>query len=81
MLPPLTFNEYIHLLNLNALIRPSTFTWDGGITDFYDAVDIRKLNEHFLNYINFGGYPEVIFLKLFRQIPGDISARISLTRS
>lgn len=70
MLPPLTFNEYLHLLNLNALIRPSTFTWNGGITDFYDAVDIRKLNEHFLDYINFGGYPEVIFSEAVQADPG-----------
>ena len=70
MLPPLTFNEYIHLLDLSMLLRPSLLPWGAGTTGFFDAVDTGKLNEHFLNYINFGGYPEVIFSKSIQSDPG-----------
>ena len=70
MLPPLTFNEYIHLLDLQMLLRPSRLEWEAEATVFFDAVDTGKLNEHFLNYINFGGYPEVIFSKSIQSDPG-----------
>lgn len=70
MLPPLTFNEYIHLKNLNNLIIPSKLTWGGSISTFYDTVDINVLNEHFVNYINYGGYPEVIFSEKIQADPG-----------
>jgi predicted AAA+ superfamily ATPase len=67
MLPPLTFNEYIHLLGLQNLLRAPTGT---GFSGFFEAIDIGKLNEHFLNYINYGGYPEVIFSESIRADPG-----------
>lgn len=70
MLPPLTFNEYIHLLDLQMLLRASRLEWGAGSTGFFDAVDTGKLNEHFLNYINYGGYPEVIFSKAIQSDPG-----------
>ncbi|MBR2298218.1 MAG: ATP-binding protein [Bacteroidales bacterium] len=60
MLPPLTFNEYIHLLGLNNLIVPAKMYWDGREIDSYDTIDIDTLNRHFLNYINYGGYPEIV---------------------
>jgi len=70
MLPPLTFNEYIHLLGLEMLLRPSRLEWRARSTVFYETLDTGKLNEHFLNYINFGGYPEVIFSKSIQSDPG-----------
>ena len=51
-LPPLTFNEYIHLKNLNSLIIPSTIDWLGEELESFDTIDIRILNEHFIQYIN-----------------------------
>jgi predicted AAA+ superfamily ATPase len=70
MLPPLTFHEYIYLKDLEKLIIPSVTEWQGGITDFYSTVNINELNRHFLDYINFGGYPEVIFLEKIQMNPG-----------
>lgn len=70
-LPPLTFNEYIHLKGLNSLIIPSTINWLGESIDLFDTIDIRKLNEHFLQYINFGGYPEVVFSEKIQANPGQ----------
>ncbi len=61
MLPPLTFYEFIHLKNLGALIKPDTINWKGNIALFSTTTNIAELNKHFINYVNFGGYPEVIF--------------------
>jgi hypothetical protein len=36
-----------------------------------DTVDIVALNELFINYINYGGYPEVVFSERIRQNPGQ----------
>jgi len=61
MLPPLTFHEYVHLKNLDHLIQDDRIEWKGNISNFASTLNIRALNEHFIDYLNFGGYPEVIF--------------------
>ena len=70
MLPPLTFNEYISLKKLNQLILPSKFQWNGNVTRFFSSINIKELNRHFLDYINYGGYPEVIFSEKIQANPG-----------
>ena len=70
-LPPLTFCEYINLKNLENLLVPSEIEWEGNISKFYKASDINELNIHFINYINFGGYPEVIFSPIIQTNPGQ----------
>lgn len=56
LLPPLTFYEYLTLLGKTDLVaigqdqRAQTFS----------ATDIDELNDHFIRYINYGGYPEVV---------------------
>lgn len=70
MLPPLTFYEFIHLKNLDALIKPDTITWKGNIALFSSATNITELNKHFITYVNFGGYPEVIFNQEIQSNPG-----------
>lgn len=69
LLPPLTFNEYIHLLKLHHLIIPSKIDWEGNATDFFETTNISLLNEHFLKYINYGGYPEIIFSEKLQMNP------------
>jgi hypothetical protein len=69
MLPPLTFNEYIHLLQLQYLIIPTKIDWNGNTTTFYESTNIALLNEHFLKYINYGGYPEIIFSEKLQVNP------------
>lgn len=69
MLPPLTFNEYIHLLQLQHLIIPCQIDWAGNATNFYESTNIALLNEHFLKYINYGGYPEIIFSEKLQVNP------------
>jgi predicted AAA+ superfamily ATPase len=54
-LPPLTFREYLELLGhddlLGAFITPTAAS----------APEIGELNSRFVHYLNFGGYPEVLF--------------------
>ncbi|MEN8230474.1 MAG: ATP-binding protein [Bacteroidota bacterium] len=70
LLPPLTFHEYIHLKELDRIIVPTKINWQENIRTFYTSSFIGELNRHFLDYINYGGYPEVIFSERIRENPG-----------
>lgn len=70
LLPPLTFNEYITLKGLDRIIQPANVEWNGLIGQFYSSPNITELNKHFLDYINYGGYPEVIFSEKIQSNPG-----------
>lgn len=69
-LPPLTFHEYIHLKDLEQLIVPVDKIWNNTKVEIYESVDIEELNSHFIDYINFGGYPEVSLSKEIQSNPG-----------
>jgi len=78
MLPPVTFYEYLDLLGLtDSLIE---------FQDRYEfpiAKNIKELNRHFINYLNFGGFPEAIFNKEIQKDPqrfirSDIIDRVLL---
>jgi uncharacterized protein len=51
LLPPLTFYEYLELVNEGQLVDKANYT----------TGNIERLNELFVYYLNFGGYPEVVF--------------------
>ncbi|HKW74415.1 MAG TPA: ATP-binding protein [Terriglobales bacterium] len=68
MLPPLTFHEYLYLLNKTDLVQAPVDRPDG--LQFFVANDIEKLNEQFISYLNFGGYPEAIFSATIQADPG-----------
>lgn len=70
-LPPLTFCEYIHIRRYGHLINKSAITWCGKEVPCAGTVDIGKLNELFIDYVNYGGYPEVVFSKTIREDPGQ----------
>lgn len=70
LLPPLTFNEYISLKGLDNIIKSIDMNWRGATWAFYSSNHLNELNQHFLDYINFGGYPEVIFSENIRANPG-----------
>ena len=76
MLPHLSFNKYISLKSLDRIIIPTHIKWKNNISEFYTSSHLNELNRHFIDYINFGGYPEVIFSQKSRKIRGDISVRI-----
>lgn len=70
-LPPLLFFEYIHLKKYDHLMRQSKIEWGGIESDIYSTIDIDRLNELFLDYINYGGYPEVAFSSRIQEDPGQ----------
>ncbi|MEZ5042070.1 MAG: ATP-binding protein [Saprospiraceae bacterium] len=69
MLPPLTFQEYIHLKKMNHLIHQGTIDYGGKPIAYCLTHDIKALNKEFVHYLNFGGYPEVV---LSEKIQGDM---------
>lgn len=70
-LPPLTFYEYIHLKGYSHLMIPQQMVWGDGTTNYWGTVDIDKLNGLFIDYINYGGYPEVVFSEKIQENPGQ----------
>ena len=70
-LPPLTFYEYVHLKGYEQLMIPRKMQWKGDEIDCFDTIDIDKLNKLFIDYINYGGYPEVVFSEKIQENPGQ----------
>jgi predicted AAA+ superfamily ATPase len=70
-LPPLLFYEYVHLRQQTHLLNKTTINMYGIEAQCYKTFDPDKLNELFLNYINYGGYPEVVFSKEIQENPGQ----------
>lgn len=69
MLPPLTFQEYIHLKNMNHLVYNGNITFGEKEIPYCLTHDVKTLNKEFVHYLNFGGYPEVV---LSEQIQSDM---------
>jgi predicted AAA+ superfamily ATPase len=67
LLPPLTFHEYLTLLGKSNLIAHEL---SNEYSNIFIASDIVKLNNAFLNYLNYGGYPEVVFSPEIQGDPG-----------
>lgn len=66
VLPPLTFAEYLEFINKEDLLvtaNPSDKRFA------FSATDIDPLNAEFINYLNYGGYPEAVFSSSVRQDP------------
>jgi hypothetical protein len=83
MLPPLTFHEYIHLKDLHHLVQPKTIVYNSKEIPFFTTHDNKALNKEFLNYLNFGGYPEVVLSEkiqadMGRYIKNDIVDKVLL---
>ena len=67
LLPPLTFHEYLSLLGKENIVKIEEM--ENQESEFSTS-NIEKLNDHFINYINYGGYPEVIFSEAIQTDPG-----------
>jgi len=65
ILPPLTFFEYLVLSDLQGLLEAG---FEPG--ESFRARETSSLNEYFLHYLNFGGYPEVVFSPQIQKDPG-----------
>lgn len=62
LLPPLTFSEYLHL-------RPEPPAIHEESPGIYRLEDIGRLNAQFVEYVNFGGYPELALSPIVRGNP------------
>lgn len=83
MLPPLTFQEFIHLKDKTHIMYEGTITYDNKIIPYHLAKDIDELNKEFINYLNFGGYPEVVLSEriqsdMGRYVKNDIVDKVLL---
>lgn len=65
LLPPLTFHEYLDLLDKETKLIDLQEGARYGV-----AKDMTALNVEFLNYLNIGGYPELVFSETIRADPG-----------
>lgn len=83
MLPPLTFQEYIHLKNMNHLIHNGHIDYGEKSIPYCLTHDIKALNKEFVHYLNFGGYPEVVLSEkiqsdMGRYVKNDIVDKVLL---
>jgi len=80
LLPPVTFYEYLDLLGqMNLIDMESPDRQSERIT----STNIAALNDAFVHYLNYGGYPEVIFSETIQSDParfikGDIIDKVLL---
>jgi len=76
ILPPLTFAEYLMFIEKeNKLIKAEfddsqDYEYSSRKLD-YSSPNLEELNKEFVNYLNFGGYPEAVFSETIRQEPGQ----------
>lgn len=83
MLPPLTFQEFIHLKNKNHLVKNGFIEYGEKQLSYFIPHDIDELNKEFLQYLNFGGYPEVVLSEkiqkdMGRYVKNDIVDKVLL---
>ncbi len=68
MLPPLTFYEFLSFLQEGEkYIRPRDA--NKKISDSFKILDIDGLNRRFVDYLNYGGYPEAVLNEQIRSNP------------
>lgn len=83
MLPPLTFQEYIHLKQMNHLIYDGQIQYGESSIPYCLTHDVKTLNKEFVHYLNFGGYPEVVLSEkiqsdMGRYVKNDIVDKVLL---
>lgn len=67
MLPPLTFQEYIHLNDRGHLIVDGAVQYGKQKVEQKQTNNIKELNKEFVHYLNYGGYPEVVLSDRIRS--------------
>jgi hypothetical protein len=87
ILPPLTFYEYLYFVGkdreLIEVIETSDRNARGAPIFDYKTRNIDELNQHFVDYLNFGGYPEAVLSDKirsdhYRYIKSDIIDKVLL---
>ncbi len=82
ILPSLTFSEYLQFIKRDKELVALCDNKKYGET-FFEPKNIDKLNAEFINYLNFGGYPEAVFSEDVRNnatqyIKSDIIDKVLL---
>lgn len=80
LLPPLTFHEFANFVGCDSLLEEKDH--DGGVTQFACAA-MDELNDCFVDYLNFGAYPELVAQAHMREdvarhVKGDIIDKVLL---
>jgi predicted AAA+ superfamily ATPase len=74
LLPPLTFYEYLDLQNqtdlVDIVLDIDKEHYNRQLFKQKFVQNITMLNEKFIQYLNYGGYPEVVFSKQIQSDPG-----------
>jgi uncharacterized protein len=81
MLPPLTFEEYLSFIGKSDLVTSDSSTDKSA--GFNTSNNMPELNQEFVNYINYGGYPEAVVSEYIRMdaarfIKNDIIDKVLL---
>ncbi len=66
LLPPLTFYEYLTLIDADEHL---VFIENRNNQEYYGTTDIKVLNDYFESYTNYGGYPEVALSRDIQDNP------------
>ena len=67
VLPPLTFAEYLRFIGHEGELIREIGEERGTLR--YVTDDVHRLNDTFIDYLNFGGYPEAVFSETIRHNP------------
>ena len=83
LLPPLTFQEYIHLKKMSHLIYEGQIQYADKYIPYCLTHHTKELNKEFIHYLNFGGYPEVVLSEkiqsdMGRYVKNDIVDKVLL---
>ncbi|CAB3876628.1 hypothetical protein LMG1864_03057 [Achromobacter ruhlandii] len=70
-LPPLTFAEYLQFVGREEELIECTEGRNPEERYHYEARDVGGLNAEFINYLNYGGYPEAVFSETVQSNPGQ----------
>lgn len=68
MLPPLTFSEYLEFAGQEGRLIVEEPAEAGGVPG-YRVLNIEALNAEFVNYLNYGGFPEAVMNPAVRENP------------
>jgi predicted AAA+ superfamily ATPase len=68
MLPPLTFSEYIQFIGKEEGLIEADPDSERGFRATSDEA-MEEINREFINYLNYGGYPEAVFSERVQEDP------------
>ena len=75
MLSPLSFGEYVYLLGKESDFGMGTMETSNGKISVAQTESLESANRLFIDYINFGGYPELVMNDIVRDNPRQFIQR------